>query len=69
MPLYEYTCSKCDFQFEEMVPYDHRHEMRCPQCGEPEQKAMFPVIGGYTMKGDNSASVRPKGAGSRPRKS
>lgn len=65
MPLYDYRCRSCEVNFESVSkPYE---PVRCPECGTLGAERMVTSFGGYEIKGDNSSSVRPKGAGSRTR--
>jgi putative FmdB family regulatory protein len=69
MPIREYSCCKCGHVFEEFYkPGETEPElMQCPHCETLTAEKIFSVTGGYS--GDlGSASVRPKGAGSRPRR-
>lgn len=60
MPIRDFICEECGHQFEEIVGfYD---DVKCPHCesgGNP--KALPSAPGSYRIKGDNSASTRPKG--------
>ena len=31
MPIYEYVCNKCDYEFEKLV-FSSSEKMDCPQC-------------------------------------
>ncbi|MFP4034941.1 MAG: FmdB family zinc ribbon protein [Desulfovermiculus sp.] len=54
MPIYEYTCTKCSHQFEEIV-LGAQSEVACPECGSPRtQKLMSRCrtkMGGATPAG------------------
>lgn len=39
MPLFEYECTKCGYQFEELVGRDDSG-IKCRQCGAPAKKLM-----------------------------
>ncbi|UCD64772.1 MAG: zinc ribbon domain-containing protein [Candidatus Zixiibacteriota bacterium] len=43
MPLFEYKCSKCGKQFEELVASD-RVEVTCTGCGSPEVTRLLSVF-------------------------
>jgi putative FmdB family regulatory protein len=62
MPLYEYLCDSCGHQFEEFLNSRDKYR-ECPHC-ESSAEVLPALHGGYRIKGDNSASVRPKQAGS-----
>ena len=32
MPLYDYKCWRCDYEFEEVSKIDDRSKMSCPKC-------------------------------------
>lgn len=34
MPLYEYLCSNCDLEFEDLSLFEKKDEKNCPSCGE-----------------------------------
>jgi len=34
MPLYDYQCEKCTYDFEASKPVDERESCQCPKCGE-----------------------------------
>lgn len=63
MPIRDYTCLKCEHKFEAITYNDH-DKVSCEKCGCTELETHLSLFGGYTMAGDNSASVRPKQAGS-----
>lgn len=65
MPIYQFKCLKCENDFDEIVALVDIDKTKCPKCGCPEVDRVIHSIGGYHIKGDNSASVRPKGAGSK----
>ena len=41
MPLYEYTCRKCERDFEALVSVRGDDEVACPQCGGEELSRHF----------------------------
>lgn len=61
MPIYEYACMRC-MRTWEVIGW-HGMNVRCEKCGD-RAKRVPSAAGGYHIKGDNSASQRPKGAGS-----
>lgn len=65
MPIYEYKCKLCKEITESlMMPWEKKDEsVICQKCGGRAYKIMS-AHGGYDIKGDNSASERPKQAGS-----
>lgn len=62
MPLFEYLCDSCGHQFEELLK-SRRSTYPCPHC-EASAEILPSGHGGYAIKGDNSASEKPKQAGS-----
>lgn len=34
MPLYDYKCSECSLEFDDLVSYDKRDDKACPNCGK-----------------------------------
>ena len=41
MPIYEYYCSKCDYEFELIRPVSRSNETApCSQCDEPAQRQL-----------------------------
>ncbi len=41
MPIYEYICSECDTQFEQMRPLSQAGEAAvCPKCHKPARRKM-----------------------------
>lgn len=64
MPIYEYKCRLCAKVTESiMKPWETKNPVQCPECGGACDR-VWSGIGGYTIKGDNSGSERPKHAGS-----
>lgn len=60
MPIYAFHCRACDKPFESLMrPTD---PVVCPGCGAKEQAdKLITAPATYEIKGDNSASTRPKG--------
>lgn len=54
MPIYEYQCPACDYQFEALVPYAHRDEVACEKCSAPEVTRLAST---FASSGVNSESV------------
>jgi putative FmdB family regulatory protein len=67
VPIYEFKCIKCEAVTESvMKPWsksDEEYFVQCSQCGGKAYKTLS-LFGGYQIKGDNSASERPRQAGS-----
>ena len=46
MPIYEYTCKKCDGKFEMLRGmFDSDEDIKCPECGEEHPDRAFSVFG------------------------
>lgn len=70
MPIREFLCMDCNHNFEALI---HAYEegefkVKCERCESEQVERQFPVTGGYHMNSGGS-STRPRGAGSRPKKS
>ena len=66
MPIYEYVCSDCGNQFEELVAADSEGTITCPKCGSGETQrvlsAVFSRSGGLPMA-DSGGGCGPGGGG------
>jgi putative FmdB family regulatory protein len=63
VPIFDFHCKACGKDFESLSkPYE---PVQCAHCRTPGAEKKISSFGGYQIQGDNSASVRPKGAGSR----
>lgn len=66
-PIFEVQCADalCGHVFEVIAKNKETlAEDACPQCGYSQLQLLLTSPGGYHIKGNNSASERPKGAGS-----
>lgn len=64
MPLYVLRCPHCEHRFERiMKSTDNVNEERCPKCDKVDCQKVLTSFSNYSIQGNNSASVRPKGAG------
>jgi len=43
MPIYEYICSKCGKEFEELIQHPD-DEVKCPVCGSMETDKLFSLF-------------------------
>lgn len=70
MPIIEYECDsiECGFKQEEITAHPIPEFKPCPMCDAGVMKRVMSTFGGYHIKGNNSASVRPKGAGASTKK-
>ena len=66
MPIYEYKCKsdRCGIKFESISKPWESKGVKCPKCKVSDCIKVISAPGGYNIKGNNSASVRPKSAGS-----
>lgn len=58
MPLFEYRCSDCQEQFEELVSYSESKDVDCPHCGGHNTEKLvsaFAIIGGSSSGGSDNA--------------
>jgi hypothetical protein len=62
-PLRDFLCEKCGNEVKDaLVGSDEK--VPCTVCGCEEMTAQLPLFGGYSIRGNNSASATPKQAGS-----
>jgi putative FmdB family regulatory protein len=62
-PIYTFECGHCGAIFDSLSkPYE---PVACRECHAQGAERVITGFGGYVIKGDNSASQRPKGAGHR----
>lgn len=63
MPIYVYFCKECQKEFESLV-MSYKEVTECPECKSRSCERVITAHQGYTIGGNNSASQRPKSAGS-----
>lgn len=63
MPMYDFKCDKCAAEIASLEKVGTEN-IACPVC-KSEMHRTPSTFGGYYISGDNSASQRPKTAGSR----
>jgi len=51
MPIYEYKCQKCNYQFEKLVWGEEK--TKCPKCGSENLKKL---ISGFSVGQPNNSS-------------
>jgi putative FmdB family regulatory protein len=67
MPLYDFKCSECGTVFEENHSFETK-KVGCKFCGGIAERTALQISRfDYRIKGDNSASTRPKDGASRKR--
>ncbi len=52
MPTYEYRCSECGHEFEELQSITAKPLIKCPACGKPSLKRLVSGGGGMIFKGN-----------------
>lgn len=50
MPIYEYQCTECGYEFEKLQKMSDAALVDCPQCGKPELRKMISAAG-FRLKG------------------
>lgn len=64
-PLRDYMCGSCGhILYDTLVRTASDVPTECPHCDETKMECLISAPGGYTINGNNSASTRPRGAGS-----
>lgn len=62
MPIYEYGCPECDYQFELMRPFSQASEgASCPECSQGAERKLS-VFAAFTRNASGMSA--PVGAGS-----
>ena len=69
MPIYEYTCTKCDHAFEKLVFSSDNAKVACPKCGDRRvERVLSPTSfisisssGGMCSATDTCSAGAPKG--------
>ena len=59
MPIFEYKCSKCEAEFEELVPAsDKNRKVACPECGSKStEKQLSCFCVGKASAGSSAAAA------------
>jgi len=61
MPIYEYICQSCGYEFEELLRGDEKPT--CPSCGKRQLKHQFSVPAAHAEgSGEPSCPARETGA-------
>ena len=51
MPIYEYECWNCNHEFDELVAWQYKETVMCPECGcKPTPKISRFIINDYPVK-------------------
>jgi putative FmdB family regulatory protein len=61
--LFDYRCNRCEHEFEKFTNTANAEIIKCSKCGSEKVQKML-NFAGYHIWGTNTASVRPKRAGS-----
>jgi putative FmdB family regulatory protein len=60
-PLRDIECQDCKHKFEVLLSQkDDIQELKCESCGSIQLQFCFSYPGDYQIKGNNSASTRPR---------
>ncbi|WP_456339132.1 FmdB family zinc ribbon protein [Fervidibacter sacchari] len=64
MPIYEFRCDRCGYEFEELVSWRDVEEgrVRCPNCGSKEVRRKLSLFSTRSPNsGNRSSSCGPTG--------
>jgi putative FmdB family regulatory protein len=51
MPIYEYTCPECKFEFEQKLRYEDSRDVKCPKCKKKARIKISPSLVIYKGSG------------------
>jgi putative FmdB family regulatory protein len=57
MPIHEYTCTKCDYRFEELVRAADADKQACPECGGKARRELS--VFSAAAAGPSAADIPP----------
>lgn len=61
MPLFALKCRKCEYETDSLLKSkDEAATEACAQCGTVGMDTPLTSHGGYTIKGNNGASTKPR---------
>lgn len=63
MPIREFQCKSCGHIVEDIMYHPEDSVPRCPHCETDSMSVLPSAVGGYTIRGSNSSSTRPRNAG------
>ncbi|MDY6838582.1 MAG: zinc ribbon domain-containing protein [Thermodesulfobacteriota bacterium] len=67
MPLYEFRCSKCGAEFEQIVFCADKEPVTCPTCGASDPERLLSVFSSGRVSGAGATSAAsscaPSGSG------
>ncbi len=64
MPIFEYKCENCQYNFEELIFSSQKEEVRCPKCYSDNLKRLISIFGLGGEKGGNFGSTELTGSSS-----
>ncbi|HOM17555.1 MAG TPA: zinc ribbon domain-containing protein [Thermoguttaceae bacterium] len=64
MPLYEYICSNCGQQFEELVR--GQEQPICPKCGSPKVEKQLSKVAAHSAESGQASHQSPLPCGMPP---
>jgi putative FmdB family regulatory protein len=64
MPLIEFECQECGAVFDSIISRKEDEKVECPKCSSSLVKEQLSAPSNYYIKGNNSASTRPRTGGS-----
>jgi len=56
MPLYEYKCTKCGHEFEELVSFSGADKVKCEKCGKQTERLASTFCDSSSSDGDSAPS-------------
>ncbi|MBU8921439.1 MAG: zinc ribbon domain-containing protein [Bacteroidales bacterium] len=62
MPIFEFICSKCEEQFEELVSSSDS-KVKCPFCGSARTEKQFSSFSSSSSSGVHGGGCAPSGGG------
>lgn len=64
MPIYEYQCEACNFEFEKILPMSrYTDPQNCPECAKGPAKRLITGGNGFILKGEGWTSRDSRVAG------
>lgn len=62
MPLYEYRCTECGTEYEELVKNSAQAAPACPKCTSTRTEKKMSRFGNVSSSGDQSCAYAPQGS-------
>ena len=61
MPIYEYQCSKCEIQFQDLIMRkEDEKNLLCPNCGGRKLKRLISRVAYHVSESDRLAAFDPR---------